>query len=263
MQLAYLWWQRRTDRVLFFWALSAWILSVGNAAFSTRHSFPLLFKDVVPTALVTVGHAALFFGARQAAGLRLHGRIVAVVVLFYVGALVAFYWVNEDSVWRGIMNGLLWSGFCFASFLSLRKATAYSKAFGSPAIIFLVQAAYHAVRMVLSPCFLAWGWTDASRVLHFGSDLEAGFFNGALFVSLLVAQVRLRDEELVTARTEVSTLSGLLPVCAWCKKIRDDKGYWNEIAEYFAKKGGPQVTHGICSACADKMATPPGRPIGA
>jgi hypothetical protein len=53
--------------------------------------------------------------------------------------------------------------------------------------------------------------------------------------------------------TEVKTLSGLLPICAHCKKIRDDKGYWNQIETYMAKRIDVEFTHGICPSCAKKF----------
>jgi PAS domain S-box-containing protein len=55
--------------------------------------------------------------------------------------------------------------------------------------------------------------------------------------------------ELQAALLEVKALSGLLPICANCKKVRDDQGYWNQIDTYFAAKSDVQFTHGICPDC--------------
>ncbi len=52
---------------------------------------------------------------------------------------------------------------------------------------------------------------------------------------------------------EVRTLSGLLPICAKCKKIRDDKGYWTQIESYITKHSEAEFSHGICSECLDKL----------
>jgi tetratricopeptide (TPR) repeat protein len=49
----------------------------------------------------------------------------------------------------------------------------------------------------------------------------------------------------------VQTLSGLLPICAWCKKIRDDAGYWTQIEEYIASRSRAEFTHCMCPACFD------------
>ena len=56
--------------------------------------------------------------------------------------------------------------------------------------------------------------------------------------------------ELRAAMAEVRTLSGLLPICAGCKRIRDDGGYWNEIERYVSKYSGASFSHGICPECA-------------
>lgn len=55
--------------------------------------------------------------------------------------------------------------------------------------------------------------------------------------------------ELQDALGRVRTLSGLLPLCAWCKKIRDDKGYWDRLEAYIEKYTDATFTHGICPEC--------------
>jgi hypothetical protein len=62
-----------------------------------------------------------------------------------------------------------------------------------------------------------------------------------------------QNEELTEALAEVKTLSGFLPICASCKKIRDDSGYWNQIETYIKKHSMAEFSHGICPDCAEKM----------
>lgn len=59
--------------------------------------------------------------------------------------------------------------------------------------------------------------------------------------------------ELQKAFSEVKTLSGLLPICAQCKKIRDDKGYWNQIESYIHKHSDAKFSHGMCPDCFRKL----------
>jgi FixJ family two-component response regulator len=59
--------------------------------------------------------------------------------------------------------------------------------------------------------------------------------------------------ELQTALAKVKQLSGLLPMCASCKKIRDDKGYWNQIEAYISEHSQADFTHGICPECVKKL----------
>lgn len=53
--------------------------------------------------------------------------------------------------------------------------------------------------------------------------------------------------------SELKTLSGLLPICASCKKIRDDKGYWNQIDSYIQEHSDATFSHSMCPQCSDKL----------
>ncbi len=60
-------------------------------------------------------------------------------------------------------------------------------------------------------------------------------------------------QELKKALTNVKQLSGLLPICSSCKKIRDDKGYWNQIEAYIQEHSEAEFSHSICQECAEKL----------
>lgn len=57
-------------------------------------------------------------------------------------------------------------------------------------------------------------------------------------------------QELTEALARVKTLSGMLPMCSSCKKIRDDEGYWNQIEVYIGDHSEAEFSHGICPPCA-------------
>jgi len=59
--------------------------------------------------------------------------------------------------------------------------------------------------------------------------------------------------QLQKALGEIKTLSGLLPICSSCKKIRDDQGYWSKIETYISTHSEAEFTHGICPECAKKL----------
>lgn len=60
-------------------------------------------------------------------------------------------------------------------------------------------------------------------------------------------------EELRNALAQVKTLSGLLPICAACKRIRDDNGYWRQIEAYIGEHSEAEFSHGICPECARRL----------
>jgi hypothetical protein len=59
-------------------------------------------------------------------------------------------------------------------------------------------------------------------------------------------------KELQTAMANIKTLSGFLPICAHCKNIRDDKGYWLSVEEYVRTHADVDFSHGICPRCLEK-----------
>ena len=72
-------------------------------------------------------------------------------------------------------------------------------------------------------------------------------------VAILSLKQRIIYEEKEKALREVKTLSGFLPICASCKNIRDDKGYWKQIESYISNHSQAQFSHSICPDCAQKL----------
>ena len=89
-------------------------------------------------------------------------------------------------------------------------------------------------------------------------SLSFAFFNGVIGLYYgSVKQANLAREQLITdlqkALAEVKKLSGLLPICASCKKIRNDEGYWQQIEEYIRDHSEADFTHGICEGCVKEL----------
>jgi hypothetical protein len=125
------------------------------------------------------------------------------------------------------------------------------------------------------------GWTDweqgfAVAIQHSGYTLGVVAVDGLTFaerkrhylnlataiapvLALVISNARNFQEkeeligELQEALAKVKTLRGLLPICANCKKIRDDRGYWNRIEAYIGQHTDAQFSHGICPDCAKKL----------
>jgi len=74
----------------------------------------------------------------------------------------------------------------------------------------------------------------------------------------LHARVRVADrvKELEAALARVKLLHGLLPICSYCKKVRDDQNYWQQVESYIEGHSEAQFTHGICPECRTKYVEP-------
>lgn len=90
-------------------------------------------------------------------------------------------------------------------------------------------------------------WNTAIRLVSF---VIVGY-SLARIRMLLAAQRKIADD-LRKSMSEVKTLAGLLPICASCKKIRDDSGYWHQLEVYIEDHSAVQFSHGLCQQCAAK-----------
>ena len=79
-------------------------------------------------------------------------------------------------------------------------------------------------------------------------ELRARVRIGSRIVGLQQA-LGVRVNELQQALGSVRTLSGLLPICAYCKRIRDDQDYWKQIEHYLSEHSNARFSHGICPDC--------------
>lgn len=104
---------------------------------------------------------------------------------------------------------------------------------------------------------------DTITGLQAGADdyLTKPFDHGELKARLQVGQrvlamqkkVADRVSELEAALARVKQLQGLLPICCYCKKVRDDKNYWQQVEGYIADHSEARFSHGICPECMDTV----------
>jgi len=104
----------------------------------------------------------------------------------------------------------------------------------------------------------AYGRGESNHRVTIDSKDEVGDLAG-IFTVMVDRRRKVEDEreklihELQAALTKIKTLSGLLPICASCKKIRDDTGYWSQIENYISAHSDASFSHGICPDCAQKL----------
>jgi hypothetical protein len=107
--------------------------------------------------------------------------------------------------------------------------------------IFSLQGIFLQIRMSFTVAMLPWSLSFVlfSGVIcyYYGKLKQADKEKEALIINLQ------------NALDEVKKLSGMLPICSSCKKIRDDDGYWQQIEEYIRDHSEADFTHGICNYC--------------
>jgi predicted oxidoreductase len=75
---------------------------------------------------------------------------------------------------------------------------------------------------------------------------------GAVITFIDISERKKTEEALKDALEDIRTLRGIIPICSNCKKIRDDKGFWNQVESYISSHSPAVFSHGICPDCLKK-----------
>jgi K+-sensing histidine kinase KdpD len=132
-----------------------------------------------------------------------------------------------------------------------------------PIVLITLRSTRTAGLLTAMVCGVMWISMDvrSPNYLFLWIDAWNNLLRVGVFVSVALVLARLKGDmlremklnaDLQAALDEVNKLSGLLPICAWCKRIRDDEGTWQQIETYITVHSEADFTHGICPDCARK-----------
>ncbi|MGI8811263.1 MAG: PAS domain-containing protein [Pyrinomonadaceae bacterium] len=92
---------------------------------------------------------------------------------------------------------------------------------------------------------------------HFTPEFDAnGEVETVLIVCTNVTDLKLAEKELRNATAEIKDLQSILPICSYCKQIRDDESYWHTVENYISSHTSTQFSHGICPSCYTNVVKP-------
>jgi hypothetical protein len=233
------------------WKLSQLCIAAGSGLVAARGAVPNWASVVVGNLLVLTGLGLITEGfARFYHLVRLIPVWVDLAVLLLAGTLLTV-WVETSVNARIVVAGVV------AAFYFLR--TALEPLASGEGRRSAAQRALTALHLSAAVLFLGRaGW--AASVPRYTvlwregwSALAPGFVFLAvnaisMYIALFLTFER-SENQLRSALSEVKTLSGLLPICAHCHKIRDDHGYWDQLERFISNHSAAQFTHGICPEC--------------
>ena len=170
----------------------------------------------------------------------IHSLVFTWFVLVPVTSVLLLGLCADTLVWSGLSIGLP-IGYGVATALGLRCPIRFNEAY-------LIEFNLVCVAGLILIMLLVALTFDAYRKRGLNMSMVQNVALRRTILRERAARLRLQD-----ALTQVRTLSGLLPICAKCKKIRDDKGYWNELECYLRDYTHVELSHGICPGCAREL----------
>ena len=202
-----------------------------------------LFADVALLGILLAGLIAIFKFDKDRPAYLIALNLLALAVLYNVGIgageETALYWVFVLPLllffFQGRRDGLISVGLVLLllSLLLFQPGLVGAYDYGTPT----------GLRFFFSFLFVA--------IIAYGLESSRDRFSHMLrreHAELLEEKVRLEQ-----ALKQIKTLQGLLPICANCKKVRDDRGYWKQIESYVHEHSGATFSHGICPDCAKAL----------
>ena len=265
-QVVALYLQYRLDRThsgIGWWVLGSVSFTLGFACNYLR-DFPVVGQMAIVgnTALFVGGIILLYVGTLRFLGQRERWRWLA----GYWGAILAlqiyFLYVQDSLRARRVLYSF---GVAVISLLIARAMRIYRtpRTGGASAFlmwVFLVEGVYFAqtsVRALTIPVHAQLFATTASQAATYLIALITGMlwtFGFILLVNQQLAAERQQTiEELMIAAEQIKTLRGIVPICSGCKKIRDDRGYWEQLDAFVTRHTEAEFSHGICPDCMQRL----------
>lgn len=223
------WWADHS--IIFFFGITFFFGILFSRSFLDLHThYPLLDKTASAMMIVCIAISLGSLGSHIVANTIAHA--VALVGPPAILAIAARRWISGYTparvmvvAWGTLTSGALVTVFASFGALPQTLATEYTVPLGfTLALLLFALALADRIRMV---------------------ERE--------YQEMLSQTVEERTRELNVAREDIKTLSELMPICSSCKKIRDDKGYWNQLESYLSMHADLEFSHSICPECAKRL----------
>ena len=155
--------------------------------------------------------------------LGLRGGILAALFFAALEAVIAYLWMSGQLVFPGDVG----------QYILL------------PSVWITMGGAFFIITAVF--------YISASGFVHSLRELVDTIDRQKQEIQARTTELGLANRKLKEAMGKIKTLDGLLPICANCKKIRDDKGYWQQVEQYVRNHTQAEFTHGLCPDCTQKL----------
>ncbi len=247
--------QRRTYSGFGRWAAATFALAFGMALIGWRDRLPPFLTIIVANTAILASFVLIHDGLIRFAGgkpkpiwygVPFLSLEVPYLLLTYITPNVRLRVIISSAIFVGYSGVILW-------YYSKRIAPIYQKnwllpvGFSVQMAIFLARIAHLALSRHSLNDFMDSGNLEAFLIILIYST------SIVIIVGLVVLNYQRTELELRTAKSEVKTLRGIIPICASCKKIRDDEGYWNAVDSYLRLHTEAEFSHGLCPDCSHKL----------
>jgi hypothetical protein len=238
------------------WTLATLSACLGLFLVASRGHIPLLLSMVAGNLLLVMEVVLLHRGLAIFVGQKPNPWTDAAPLAIFVAAYAWLTYGHDSTKLRILLFSLYYAYYYLRCLLlALRQVPALLGSRNWLIISSLtVIVGFYALR-VLGVIFRDWGVVDilALSPMNLATNLVTSCLGTLTLAGLIFLNIQRLEVEFQSAQREVSVLSGLLPMCANCKRIRDDSGYWHQVEQYISARSDAAFTHGICPQCLHEL----------
>lgn len=234
------------------WTITSILYTIALGLFSTRHIIPDFFSIIIGNLLIVTGNGFMAYGlelfTNTTKKIWLHFSLVlSTAILFFYFT----YFQPNINIRIIIVSLIIAIHYFYCAYLAKKYIPQLIKTQNNLLVFtFGVLASWLILRIIQS-AFIDGQIVDYMHPPIFHSLTVIVFFSGNIFIAigLIVLNFQRVEFDLSATKQEVKTLRGLIPICSNCKKIRDDKGVWNQLEIYIRDHSDAKFSHGVCPEC--------------
>jgi hypothetical protein len=253
--MIYVSWTRKTYNGFTQWTTASILYCFALAFMSFRNILPDFISIIAANILLITGNVLIAYGLELFTKKTRRvwpyiSLIISVVILF-----VYFTYLSPDVSARIIVVStaiaILYGYSGYIVYRHVPRLIDDQNKF--LVVVFSIQTLWLILRIVQT-AFMERPIVDFINAPAFHGITVLLFFSGNIFlvIGLIVLNFQRVEFDLSTATAEIKTLRGIVPICSYCKNIRDDKGFWNQVDTYVTKHTEAEFSHSICPQCIAK-----------
>ena len=238
------------------WAIASMLNFLGLLLLSLRAFLPDFITVVIANTLIVAAHGLVAYGIEVFVGAK---RKKWLFISLAAGLFVSFLYftyrspdINARIVIISAMLAIIYSYSAYIVYRYVPRSMDSKNAL--LVVVFSIQAIWFASRIVPT-VFIEGPIFDFMRPSLMLTITIIASLAGDIFIAigLIVLNFQRVEIDLIASMDEIKMLRGIIPICASCKKIRNDKGIWEQIEIYIRDHSDAEFSHGICPECMQKL----------
>jgi hypothetical protein len=248
--------KQKTYQGFLFWVFAALNNAVGMLLVSHRDILPDFLTIVTGNTLIIFSIALIGSGLSRFAGSRPHFKFYMSCMFIFIVLYSYFTYAVPVFIYRAIVFSFFQALLCVIMVIIVRRDLPRVLQKRNYTLFwFLILCALWPLYRIIASLFEGETTTD---LVKSGFPHQLTYLGGiAAYIIMMVALIIINsqrvEQEMINTKNEIKTITGLIPICATCKKIRDEKGSWNKLEAYLGEHADMMFSHGICPECMQKI----------